>query len=100
MNLKDKIKQKWNIKTNKDFWLIMLVFSLAGVSTGTFRRIILPLIGFKETTPLWINILASIPICMTIYLLGTLFWGTVLGQSWFFNPRMKRRINFLRGRKN
>ena len=95
-----RLKDKWGIKTDKDFWLIMLVFSLAGVTTGSFRRMILPLIGFKSTTPLWINILASIPLCTTVYMLGTILWGNILGQAWFFNPRMKRRIDFLLRRKN
>lgn len=99
MNVKEKIKQKWNIQTDRDFWLIMLVFSLAGISIGTIRRIIFPLIGIHASTHLWIKILAYIPLCPPVYMLGTLFWGWLFGQNWFFMPRVQRRIDFILRRK-
>ena len=99
MNWMEKLKNKWDIQSDKDFWLIMLTFSLAGMSLLSIRKVVFPLIGIKAATPLWIKILVYIPLFPPIYQLGLLFFGFCLGQFPFFWEKEKRLVRFLLGRK-
>lgn len=98
MKWAERLKSKWNIQSDRDFWLIMLTFSLAGMSIMSIRTIIFPLIGIKATTPLWIKILVYIPLFLPIYQLALLFFGFVLGQFPFFWEKEKHLVRFLLGR--
>ncbi len=98
MKWAERLKSKWNIHSDRDFWLIMLTFALAGMSIMPIRAIIFPLIGIKVTTPLWIKILVYIPLFLPIYQLGLLFFGLVLGQFPFFWEKEKRLVRLLLGR--
>ena len=93
-----RLKSKWNIQSDRDFWLIMLTFSLAGMSIMSIRKIIFPLIGIKASTPLWVKILVYIPLFPPIYQLGLLFFGFLLGQFPFFLEKEKRLVRLLLGR--
>ena len=91
----ERLKKKWNIESNRDFFLIMLVFSLAGMSIGFFRRPIFHLLGITEHTHLWIKILSYIPLIPPIYQINLLFYGFVFGQFDFFWEKEKRLAKFL-----
>jgi hypothetical protein len=90
-----KLKTKWNIKSDWDFWMIMLTFSLAGMSIGVVRPIVFHLFGIEQTTPLWIKICAYIPLIPPVYQVGLLFFGTLLGQFPFFWEKEKQLVRFL-----
>ena len=89
-----KLKQKWNIRNNWDFILIMLVFSLAGMSISFVRPIIFHLLKIDHAA-LWIKILVYIPLIPPVYQLGLLFFGFFLGQFGFFWEKEKRLARFL-----
>ncbi len=84
-----KLKTKWGISTDRDFYLIMLVFSLAGMFVSICRK---PIFHFFkiEQAPLWLKILIYIPLIMPIYQLGLIIFGTLLGQFSFFWEKQKR----------
>ncbi len=90
-----KLKKKWNIESNRDFILIMIVFSLAGMSIGFFRRPVFHWLGITAHTPLWIKILAYIPLIPPIYQINLLFYGFLFGQFDFFWEKEKRLGRFL-----
>ena len=91
----EKLKKKWNIESNRDVILIMIVFSLAGASIGFFRRPIFHWLGITEHTALWIKILAYIPLIPPIYQINLLFYGFIFGQFDFFWEKEKRLMKFL-----
>ena len=93
-----KLKNKWNIQRDRDFWLIMLTFSLAGMFIMFARKIIFHLVGFTDKTPLWIKVVCYIPLVPPSYYVGLLFFGIVLGQFSFFWEYEKRTVRFLLGR--
>ena len=95
MKWAEKLKRKWNIQSNWDFWMIMLTFSLAGMSILSIRKVIFPLLGIKAATPLWVKVLVYIPLFPPIYQLGLLFFGFFLGQFGFFWEKEKRLAKFL-----
>ena len=86
----EHLKQKWNIATDRDLWIIMLVFSLAGMSISFFRKPIFHWLHITDHTPLWIKILVYIPLIPPIYQINLLFYGFIFGQFDFFWEKEKR----------
>jgi hypothetical protein len=94
----EKLKNKWGIQSDWDFWMIMLTFSLAGSAIGFVRPIVFHIFGIEQSTPLWIKICAYIPLIPPVYQVGLLFFGFLLGQFPFFWEKEKRLAKFLLGR--
>jgi len=92
----EKLKTKWGIESNRDFILIMLSFSLAGMMISICRPPIFHLLGIEKETHLWIKILVYVPLIPPIYQIFLLFWGTVLGQFGFFWEKEKKIVRFLK----
>ncbi len=96
-------KTKWNIKTNRDFFLIMLAFSLAGFSIRFIRPIEFHILHMTDA-PLWSKILIYPFILAPTYYAGLLFFGFLLGQfefskrfSWNSLTRLSRLFSRIRG---
>ena len=99
--MKARIKKRWNIESDRDFWLIMLTFSLAGMAILSIRTVLFPLLGIKPSTPFWIKALVYIPLFPPMYYLGLLVFGSLLGQYPFFKHFIfDRAAAILRRRKN
>ena len=79
----EKLKKKWGITSNLDFILIMLVFSLAGMSISFVRPLAFHILHLDHA-PLWVKILVYVPLIVPIYQCGLLVWGSLLGQFGFF----------------
>ena len=84
-----KLKTKWGISTDRDFYLIMLVFSLAGMFVSACRKPIFHYFKIDQA-PLWLKILIYIPLIMPLYQMGLIIFGTLLGQFNFFWEKQKR----------
>ncbi len=91
----DKVKAKYNIKSDLDFWLIFTTFSLAGSNIGFFRPKIFRLFGITHAH-LWVKVLVILFFFVPFYQLSTLFYGTLLGQFPFFWERQKKLGRFLK----
>lgn len=91
----ERLKTKWKIQSNWDFWMIMLTFSLAGSSIGFVRRPIFHHLGITAETPFLIKAIIYIPLIVPIYQAGLLFFGTLLGQCAFFWEKEKKLFQFL-----
>lgn len=92
----EKLKKKWNIRSNWDFLLINLVFALAGMMIVHERQPIFAWIGITSQTPLWVKILVYIPLIVPLYQLNLLIFSLPLGQFYFFWEKEKRLARFLR----
>lgn len=98
--MKAKLKAKWNIQSDRDFWLIMLTFSLAGMTIMAVRKVLFPMLHIQDATPLWIKVVLYIPSAFIAYQVGLLLWGTILGQFQFFWEWEKRIVRLILRRKN
>ena len=78
------LKKKWNVDSDVDFFLIMTVFSLAGMSISFVRKPIFHLLGITAATPFWIKTLVYIPLIPPVYQMNLLIYGFLLGQFGFF----------------
>ena len=78
-----KLKTKWHIATNKDFIIIMLVFSLAGMGICVVRPVFFHLLHI-DRSPLWEKIVIYPFLVVPTYYVGLLIFGFLLGQFEFF----------------
>lgn len=90
----DKLKQRWELETNKDVWLVLLMFSLAGTTFSMLKK---PLFSFFNISwgDNWLEhiqcVLIYIMFFMPLYQVGLLFWGFILRQ-WDFAIRFEKKI--------
>ena len=92
---KTRIKTKWNIESDKDYWLIMLAYSMAGMFILPVKKMVFHLVGINDHTPFWVVVLVYIPLIPPVYQMGLLFFGTILGQFNFVWGQAKKRGRFL-----
>lgn len=98
--MKERLKKKWGIQTELQFWIIMLVFSLAGSSTVWIRKPVFAWLGVGPDTPFVAKFLLWLAIIFPAYQVMLMLWGTILGQFrfvWWFEKKMLRRMGFFKG---
>ena len=94
-----RLKSKWGIESNLQFWLIIIAFSITG---STLKFIVRPVLenGFGmvwDNTHWAIFIPCYILIAYPTYQITLMFWGSLLGQFqffWEFEKKMLRRFGF------
>jgi len=72
-------KTRWNIPNNRDFMIIMLAFSLAGMGISIVRPIEFNLLHLDQA-PVWVRIITYPFLIVPTYYAGLLFFGFLLGQ--------------------
>lgn len=90
-----KLKAKWNIKSNWDFFVINLVFAMAGMSIVYVREPFFHLIGIAHDTPFIIKFLAWLIIVFPTYQINLLIFGFLCGQFSFFWDKEKKIFNLI-----
>jgi hypothetical protein len=96
MTPKKWLMTKWDIKTDRDFWLIMLTYSLAGMLILPVKKFIFHLVGITHQTPFWKVLLVYIPLVPPAYFVGLIIFGTLLGQGDFVWGRAMKRFRIKR----
>jgi hypothetical protein len=91
-----RLKKKWGIQNFRDFFLIMLVFSLAGMSITVLRPLIFRLLGITPAMPFWFKTLVYIPLIIPLYQISLLVFGLLCGQFSFFWEKEKKLFQALR----
>lgn len=90
----DKLKQRWELKSNLDVLLVIIMFSCAGMSSVWIKKPLFAYLNFNsgETALDLIKyILLYIMFFMPIYQAMLLFWGFVLRQ-WEFALKFEKKI--------
>ena len=93
-NTIDKLKKKWGIPRTIDIILILIVFSLAGMSIVYVRVPVFEVLGIGDTH-FAIKTIVYILIVFPAYQLFLLFYGLLLGQFRFFWDKEKRMIKWV-----
>ena len=97
----EKLKNKWGITNNFQFWLIFFIFAITGSSTLFVKRPVFALLGIDSATSLWVVIPVYLITITPAYFVILMFYGTIFGQFkffWEFEKKMFRR--FRRKKKN
>jgi hypothetical protein len=98
--VKEKLKRKWGIQTEFQFWVIMLIFTLAGSTTVWIKRPVFQLLGVTAETNLALKFVLWLMVIFPSYQILLMFWGTLLGQFrfvWWFEKKMLRRMRLIKG---
>ena len=80
----EKLKKRWNIQSNLQVIVILIVFAITGTSTVYVKRLIFDLIGITNDTHTLIIIPTYILVILTVYNILLLIIGSIFGQYRFF----------------
>jgi hypothetical protein len=92
-----RFKEKWNIKSNVQLFLILIIFSVTGSAALFVRRAVFEWIGINGDTSLWIKVPLYVLIIFPAYQILFLLIGTLFGQfrfAWEFEKRVFSRFKF------
>ena len=90
----NKLKQRWNITSNFQFFTILLVFAITGSTSALIAKPILTFIGItKESVGIWLYFPLYIIIILPIYKVILLIIGTMAGQHTFFWNFIKKMLD-------
>lgn len=96
----NKLKQRWNIESNLQLFIILLVFSLNGSLTLIFSNPILTFFGItKEALNPIVFWFLRILMVFTVYQFLLVILGALFGQYkffWNFEKKMLSRLGFKR----
>ncbi len=92
----ERMKKKYNVRTTFELFIIMAVFSLAGMAIVWVRKPIFHLLGITAQTPFILKFLAWLAVVFPAYQINLLIFGFLLGQFPFFWEREKKFLRFLR----
>jgi hypothetical protein len=93
----DKLKQRWNIDSNFQLVLILIVFAVTGSSTLYVRKGVFYLLGITADTTLWLKVPLYIIIIFPAYQIMFLIVGTLFGQfkfAWEFEKKIFSKLKF------
>lgn len=91
----EKLKHKWGLKNLFQVILILIVFSLTGMTVVLIRPIIFSWFGFTEQTPFWLKTITYILLVFPMYQILILVYGTLFGQFAFFWEKEKKLFNLI-----
>lgn len=90
MSFFKKMKSRWGIQSNWQLVIILIVFSLTGISALYSRRFLFPLLGIEAQDPFWFKTLIWAVTIFPMYNIFILIYGAIFGQFDFFWGRMKK----------
>lgn len=89
-------KERWNIKSNWQVFVILVVFAFTGSTSAYLSKPVLALIGItKETLSAWIYYPLYIILIFPIYQVLLVAYGFIFGQFtffWAFEKKMLRSM--------
>jgi hypothetical protein len=94
----EKLKQRWEVQSGWQVWMILLVFALTGTSVMYLKKFLFGWIGIDDATPLYIRILLSVLVIFPLYQVLLLMYGWLLGQFsffWKFEKKMLQRLRLM-----
>ncbi len=86
----DRLKKKWEIRSNYQFWLIMLIFAVTGTSVLFTKPLIFDLLGITDSLHFFLYALLYLLIITPVYFISLLLIGSLFGQYRFFNRFIQR----------
>ena len=91
----ERLKGKWGLKSLFQVILILIVFSLTGMTVVLIRPVIFSWFGFDDQTPFLTKSITYILLIFPMYQFLILVYGAVLGQFAFFWEKEKKLFNVM-----
>lgn len=95
-----RFKEKWNIESNWQLIIILIVFSLTGSAALVVRKMVFGWIGITPETAWWIRFPLYLAILFPAYQVLLIIIGSILGQFKFFYAFQKKSMGFLCRKRN
>jgi len=77
-------KRRWNIQSDMQVAIILVVFSLTGTTTMYVHKLFNEWIGLGEDGNFWLKLLVFLLLVLPLYNALLIVYGTLLGQYSFF----------------
>jgi hypothetical protein len=90
-----KLQDKWKLKSLFQVIMVLIVFSLTGMTVVLVRPLVFNWFGFTELTPFWLKTITYILLIFPMYQILILVYGALLGQFSFFWEKEKKLFNFI-----
>ena len=93
----EKLKKRWNIKSNIQLIIILFVFAITGSSTLFVRKGVFVLLGITTDTNILLKTLLYVVIIFPAYQIMFLIFGALFGQFkfvWEFEKKILARFRF------
>jgi hypothetical protein len=91
-----KLKERWGVTSNKQIFIIFIVFAITGFSSLQLAKPFLSLIGIPDTfEPHWLYRVLRLLLIFPIYQIILVFVGYIFGQFsffWEFEKKMLVRL--------
>lgn len=87
-----KLKQRWNIKSNFQVFIILVVFAITGSTTVYLKKLIFDWVGINAETPLVAKVIFYIVVILAVYNMLLLIIGFLFGQ-FRFSGNLKRNFS-------
>ena len=91
----ERLKEKWGLKSLLQVILILIVFSLTGLTVVIIRPVIFTWIGFDEQTSWWLKTTTYVLLIFPMYQILILVYGILFGQFDFFWEKEKKLLKIL-----
>lgn len=94
--MKKWLKEKWNIQSNAQFWIIMLVFAITGSTSAKITRPILNSISWVDELPRLAYIIIYLFFTILFYQFLLVLFGWLFGEFtffWNFEKKIWRRFH-------
>lgn len=91
----ERLKKKWNIKSNVQLVIILVVFSVTGSASLVVRKFVFEWLGITTDTSLWLKVPLYVLIVVPAYQILFLIIGTLFGQfrfAWEFEKKVFSRF--------
>lgn len=89
----EKLKQRWNITSNFQLGIILLVFAITGSTSAYLSKPLLEFIGLeRETTSGWIYYPLYVVLIFPMYKILLLGFGYIFGQFEFFRNFVSKML--------
>jgi len=89
----EKLKGKWGLKNLFQVVMVLIVFSLTGMTVVWIRPVIFSWFGFDDETLFITKTITYILLIFPMYQILILVYGTLLGQFAFFWDKEKKLFN-------
>jgi hypothetical protein len=89
------LQARWGVDNIVQVGLILLVFSLAGMSVVLLRKSFFSWLGFDDATAGWLKTLVYLIFIFPSYQLLLLIYGALLGQFRFFWEKEKKLARWI-----
>jgi len=88
----ERLRTRWGLTSPGQVLVILIVFSVTGMSVVFLRKSFFAFLGFDAHTPIWLKSVSYVLFIFPAYQVLILIFGFLFGQFAFFWDKEKRML--------